>query len=142
MGRRRRYNFTVFFPYRFERTYRAIWHTLGCRDGVDGVEVTDDTFTASYGRRRVVVPLSNITGAHITRQYRWWKAVGIRLSLADDGLTFGTCTDGGVCVHFATRIPKVIGWRDHSALTVTVDDLEGLEAAIEERVTPSANPQP
>ena len=38
----------------------------------------------------------------------------------------------GVCVHFHDRVHKVIGPRNHSALTVTVDDCEGLLDAIGE----------
>lgn len=123
-----------FFPYRFDRRYRAIWRPLGVRDGVDGVTVDDDTFRATYGRQRLETPLANVLGAHITTDYQWWKAVGMRLSFADDGLTFGTATHGGVCVHFSERVPKVIGFKDHSAVTVTVDDLDGLLAAIESRI--------
>ena len=103
-------------------------------DDDDGVTLTDETFSATFGWKRVDVSLANITGAHATHDYAWFKAIGMRLSLADDGLTFGTSTHGGVCVHFAERIPRVIGLRDHSALTVTVDDLDGLVEAISGRV--------
>jgi hypothetical protein len=51
--------------------------------------------------------------------------------MVDDGLTFGTNADAGVCVHFEPHIHHVIGLRDHSALTVTVADAEGLVAALE-----------
>ena len=54
------------------------------------------------------------------------------MSFADDGLTFGTNPDRGVCVHFRQRIPRVLGFRPHSALTVTVEDCDGLVAAIGE----------
>lgn len=120
----------MFFPYRFERRYRFLWAPLGVREGRDGVTVDDDRFAASFGRFRLECPRTNVAGAHITRDYAWWKAIGMRLSLADDGLTFGTSTHGGVCVHFAERVPRVIGPRNHSALTVTVDDLDGLLAAL------------
>ena len=123
-----------FFPYRFDRRYRAIWRPLGARAGVDGVTIDDDTFRATYGRQRLETPLSNVTDAHVTTDYQWWKAVGMRLSMADDGLTFGTSTHGGVCVHFAARVPRVIGFKDHSAVTVTVDDLDGLVESIRSRI--------
>ena len=47
----------------------------------------------------------------------------LRASGADDGLTFGTNNHAGVCVHFHDRIKRVVGFRDHSALTVTVADV-------------------
>ncbi len=123
----------MFFPYRLDTRYQLMWKPIGVGKN-DGVTITDDTFTATYGRKRVVTPLANVTEAHATLDYQWWKAIGMRLSFADDGLTFGTSTHGGVCVHFDQRIPKVIGLRDHSALTVTVDDLNGLVDAINSRV--------
>ena len=47
----------------------------------------------------------------------------------DDGLTFGTNAERGVCVHFREKVrgPFV---RRHSALTVTVADCDGLVAAL------------
>ena len=121
----------LFFPYRFSQKYAALWWPLGVRDGVDGVTISDQLFTASFGRHSLQTPIANINEAHITRDYQWWKAVGMRLSFVDDGLTFGTSTHGGVCVHFEERVDRVIGFSDHSALTVTVDDLTGLVEAID-----------
>lgn len=120
----------MFFPYRFDQKFVGLWWPLGVRDGQDGVTVTDETFIATFGRSRVETPMSNVVEAHVTRDYDWWKAVGMRLSFADDGLTFGTATHGGVCVHFAKNVPRVAGFKTHSALTVTVEDLDGLADAI------------
>jgi hypothetical protein len=74
--------------------------------------------------------LDNIDDAHITRAYRWWTAIGARGSFVDDGLTFGTNRDAGVCIHFGQRVPSLLAKKGHSALTVTVADLEGLVHAI------------
>lgn len=123
----------MFFPYRLDSRYRLLLAPFGV-DGRDGVTLTDGSFVATFGRARLETALTNVSGAHATHDYRWWKAVGMRLSFADDGLTFGTATHGGVCVHFVERVHRVIGVRDHSALTVTVDDLDGLVAAITDRV--------
>ena len=76
--------------------------------------------------QRIETPLTNVQGAHVTSGYRWWTAAGARRSFVDDGLTFGTNRDRGVCVHFREPIPHVIGRKPHSALTVTVADCEGL----------------
>lgn len=122
---------TQFFPYSFDRRFAAMWWPLGARPGRDGVTITDDgLLVASYGRKRLETPLTNVDGAHVTRDYRWWTAVGIRLSFADDGLTFGTNSAAGVCIHFRAKVPAVVGRKDHSALTATVDDLNGLVEAL------------
>jgi hypothetical protein len=74
--------------------------------------------------------LSNIGGAHVTRNYRWWTAIGIRQSFVDDGLTFGTNREAGVCVHFNEKVPSLLRRSGHSALTVTVVELDGLVRAL------------
>jgi len=56
--------------------------------------------------------------------------VGLRLSFTDDGITFGTNHEAGLCIAFKQKIPKVIGFKDHSALWVSVADPEALAAAI------------
>lgn len=120
------------FPLDVDRRYRILLapFRLGPDDGVRLTE--DDRFVAMFGRLKLETPLDNVTGAHVTTGYRWWKAIGARLSFADDGLTFGSNTAAGVCVHFAERVPKVVGFRDHSALTVTVAEPDALVEALGE----------
>ena len=48
------------------------------------------------------------------------------MSMADDGLTFGTNHRRGVCVHFTEKVRSSLRRSGHSALTVTVADMEGL----------------
>ncbi|MGI9644368.1 MAG: hypothetical protein ACR2O6_03560 [Ilumatobacteraceae bacterium] len=107
---------------------------LGLSDD-DGVTLqamgTDEaTFVATYGRKRIETPLSNIDHTEVTGDHRWYTAVGVRLSFADDGLTFGTNHGAGLCVAFVERIPKVIGFRDHSALWVSVAEPDALAEAL------------
>lgn len=123
---------TDFFPYDCDLRFAPIWGAAGVRPGRHGVTITDTAFRATYGLLQLETPIANVVGGHITEGYRWWTAVGPRLSFVDDGLTFGTNANRGVCVHFHERVPKVIGPRRHSALTVTVDDCEGLLALIGE----------
>jgi hypothetical protein len=82
-------------------------------------------------RHAIVRPLSNVAGAHLTRNYRWYTAAGARRSMVDDGLTFGTNRDAGVCVHFREPVPSPLRRKGHSALTVTVDNVEGLAERLE-----------
>ena len=71
-------------------------------------------------------PLTNVDEAHVTRNYRWWTAAGARGSRVDDGLTFGTNSSAGVCVHFRAPVRSLLRPKGHSALTVTVADVDGL----------------
>lgn len=121
-----------FFPYRFDKRFAPMWLSAGAFPGRDGVTITDDgRFVATYGLLRVDTPLENISESHVAGPYRWWTAVGPRLSFADDGLTFGTNATSGLCIHFRDKIRRVIGFSDHSALTVTVADPHALAAALQ-----------
>jgi hypothetical protein len=119
------------FRYAVDLRLAPFWAPFGVRPWTDGVTVGDgDRFRASFGFLRVETPLTNVADAHITTGYRWWTAAGARLSMVDDGLTFGTNADGGVCVHFHEKVPSALRRSGHSALTVTVADLDGLTAAL------------
>jgi hypothetical protein len=116
-----------FFPYAVDMKFAPIWLAFGVRPSKDGVTITDDgRFKATFGFLRLETSRDNVTGAHITRDYRWWTAVGARASFVDDGLTFGTNTKAGVCVHFQEKVKSAVSRKGHSAITVTVADLDGL----------------
>ena len=121
------------FAYAVDRRFLPLLLPLGFRASKDGVTIEGDDageVVVTFGLLSLRTRLDNIEGAHITRDYRWWTAVGARLSFADDGLTFGTNARAGVCMHFRERVPSALRRRGHSALTVTVEDLEGLVRAL------------
>ncbi len=119
------------FPYHYDRRLAPLWAPFRAWPATQGVTLTEDgRLVARYGPFRVDVPLSDVQEARVTGPYRWWTAVGPRLSMVDDGLTFGTNAHAGVCIHFQPPIHRVLGFRDHSALTVTVADTEGLVTAL------------
>ena len=120
------------FRYAIDIKLAPFWVPFGFRPSRDGVTLTDDgRFEATYGFLRVGTELDNIAEAHVLTGFRWWTAAGARVSFVDDGLTFGTNANGGVCVHFRTKVPSPLRRAGHSALTVTVADLEGLAAALD-----------
>jgi hypothetical protein len=125
------------FRYAIDKKLAPMWLPFGVRPSKDGVTLTDTgRFVATYGFLRLETPLDNIDGAHITRGYRWWTAVGARGSMVDDGLTFGTNATAGVCVHFREKVRSALRRSGHSALTVTVADPEGLVRALEAAESP------
>jgi hypothetical protein len=119
-----------FFPYRFDNRWKPMF--AGLRVGADdGVTITDDgRLRATYGRFEIDTPLDNIDHTQITGPHRWYTAVGLRLSFSDDGITFGTNHQRGLCIEFVETVPRVIGFKPHSALWVSVADPEALAAAI------------
>ncbi len=96
----------------------------------DGVAVLDDDLVATFGRWKVETPLANIDHTEITGPHRWYTAVGLRLSFVDDGITFGTNSQSGLCIAFVEKVPRVIGPRGHSALWVSVADPAALASAL------------
>lgn len=121
---------TKHFPYRLDRRWSALFFALGVRDD-DGVSITDKgTLIATFGRFKVKTTLDNIDHTTVTGPHRWYTAVGLRLSFADDGLTFGTNHYKGLSIAFVKKIPKAIGFKDHSMLWVSVADPAGLAKAI------------
>jgi hypothetical protein len=123
------------FSYAIDKRYLPLLVPFGLRGSQDGVTLTEDgsLLAATFGFFKIKTPLANITEAHITRNYRWWTAFGVRGSMVDDGLSFGTNHNAGVCIHFAEKVPSPLRRSGHSALTVTVADLEGLTSALTAR---------
>jgi hypothetical protein len=119
-----------FFPYRFDDRWTPLFLTLGVKRS-DGVTLGGDgSLVATYGWVRVETTVDNVDHVEVSGPHRWYTAVGLRLSLADDGITFGTNHRRGLCIGFVEKIPKVIGFRDHSALWVSVADPDALAAAL------------
>ena len=122
------------FRYRMDNKFAPFWLPFGVRPSKDGVTLTDDgRFVATYGFVRIETPIDNIDGAHATSGYRWWTAIGARVSFVDNGLTFGTNHDAGVCIHFNEKVRSVLRPSGHSALTVTVADVKGLIGALDQK---------
>jgi hypothetical protein len=69
------------------------------------VRVFDGLLRARFGFVRFKTPLANVKTIERTGPYRWWKAIGLRTSLADKGLAFGSTAAGGVCMTFTSPVP-------------------------------------
>ncbi len=123
------------FEFAFDPRYRPLLALMGIRPDNSEVVLTDERFVAHFGRMRISTRFSNIEGTQTSGSYRAIKAIGIRASLADWGATFGTNTDAGLCVCFREPVKGLFGgFKRHPGLTVTVADVEGLRAAIEDRI--------
>jgi hypothetical protein len=75
---------------------------------------------------------ANLQEVRLTGPYRWHRAIGPRLSLADHGLTFGSTTARGVCLLFREPVPGIgpLGLIRHPNLTLTAADPERLAATV------------
>jgi hypothetical protein len=115
------------FRFAFAAPFRVPLALLGVRPATASVTVDDAWLAARFGPWRLRTPRANVVAARRTGPYRWWRAIGPHLSLADRGVTFGTSTGGGVCIEFATPVPALAGRRlRHPGLTVTVEEPDAL----------------
>ena len=95
------------------------------------MDVGHDRLEARFGWSRAETPLANIASWRIEGPWLWITAIGVRMSVRHRDITFGGSHHGGVRLDFHERVP-VLAFRV-PALYVTVDDLEGLAAALRER---------
>jgi len=120
------------FPFEFESRYRRILWLLSVTPARSGVEIGDGSFRVRFGPWRVQTDVSNIRCAEETGPYQALRAIGPHISMADQGLSFGSTTRGGVCLLFHDPVPgrETLGLINHPGLTVTVEDPVGLIDAI------------
>ena len=123
------------FAFDFDPRFRGLLRLLGVRPDTAWVTVGDEVFDARFGPWRLTTPVDNLVEARITRDYRWFRAIGPRGSAVDRGCTFGTSPRAGVCVCFDEPVPGLLptDLLRHPALTVTVADPEGLADAVRAR---------
>ena|SRR5438128_1353735 len=119
------------FPIRVGRRSRGFLRLLfGVQDDNAYVDL-DGELDARFGRSRLRTPIANIASWRIEGPWLWITAIGIRTSVRHRDVTFGGSPHGGVRLDFRERVR--FGFLDIPALYVTVDDLEGLAAALTER---------
>lgn len=121
--------------FRIDPRYRVPALLVGVHESRAWVELDEDGLRARFGPWHVATPLANVTGAGVSGPYSYVRTAGpAHLSFADQGLTFATNGDLGVCFTFDEPIPGIepTGRLRHPGLTVTVADPEALvEAAVE-----------
>lgn len=121
------------FGFAFEPRMVPFSLAVGVTPFTARVEVADGELRARFGPWSVRTSLDNVEAAEVTGPYSFPKVVGPpRLSLADRGLTFATSTRRGVCIRFKEPVTGALpfGILRHPALTVTVEDPEGLADAL------------
>jgi hypothetical protein len=123
------------FPFAFDRRFAPLLALLGVRPATSEVRLDEAGLSVRFGRLRLRTGWDNVRSAEVTRGYRWYRAIGARLSLSDKGVTFGTNAAAGTCVGFHDPVPALLGDRvRHPNLTVTVADPDALADAIQARL--------
>ncbi len=118
------------FDFAFDPTWALpLRLTTGATPANSSVVIDDERLEARFGWLHVVTAVSNIRDVTTTRDYRWYRALGARMSLADRGATYGSNAEGGVCVCFHEPV-RALPVASSPGLTLTVADLDGFAEAV------------
>jgi hypothetical protein len=134
------------FAIRLDRRARLLLLVFGARPATAWIQLDRDRIVARFGFSHAEIPLADVERWDISGPYRWWRALGIRGALGRPEITYGGSTHGGVGLHL--REPVRIACVRVRHFYVTVDDLDGLAAALtargvegaDRRRAPSARP--
>jgi hypothetical protein len=129
---------TEHFEFRFDRWYRLAALPFGVTPSSAHVDVQtaaggEPVLLVRFGPWYVSTPVANVTGTCATGPYSHLKTLGpAHLSLVDQGLTFATNPDRGLCIRFRTAVQGLVPTSRirHPALTVTVADPDALAGVL------------
>ena len=123
------------FLFAIPRPWLPLVALFGAGPGTAWVLLDDARLEIRFGLWALRTPLANVAGAEVTGPFSTVKALGVRLSAVDRGITFGTNGDLGVCLRFHEPVPAAdpFGLLRHPGATVTVADPHGLVAAVGRR---------
>jgi hypothetical protein len=127
------------FEFDFDPRYKGLLLLMGASPRTAHVAFTDGgALVARFGFVRLETPLSNVAGYEVTGGYRWWRAIGVRTSFSDRGLTFGSNIRRGVCIRFAEPVAASppLGPIRHPGLTVTLKDIDSFIERLSSRMGP------
>ena len=118
---------TSTFSFAFDPRYALVLRGFGVTPDRALLTVDDAALRVRFGLLTLTTPRANIREAVVTGPHNAVKAIGIRMSLRDRGLTFGSSTDRTTCISFVDRVrAEPFDIASHPALTVSVEDPDGL----------------
>jgi hypothetical protein len=119
------------FAFDFDRRFGKLVAVFGAMPDRCWVRVGQGWLSVRFGFFSLDTPLSNVRDATVTGPYAAARVLGVRTSLTDRGLTFGSGTRRGTCILFDTPVrARPFDITEHPGLTVTVTDPKGLAAAL------------
>lgn len=124
----------VVFEFAEDSRARLVLLLLGVTPSRASVVVDDSTVRVRFGPWSLETPLANIADTTVTGPFGFLRAVGIRVSLADRGVTFGSSPAAGVCLRLRDPVSVRLGPLalplKHPGVTVTVAEPQALAARI------------
>lgn len=117
------------FGFDFDPRFRLVLAAVGATPTTSHVTVAPDRVLACLGPWSISVHPQDVREVTVTGPYHWYRGIGIRLSVSDRGLTFGTTYRHGVCLAFHAPVRGPLPLLRHPNLTLTVSDPERFAAS-------------
>ena len=117
------------FGFDFDPRFRLVRAAVGATPTTSHVTVAPDRILACLGPWPISVHPQDVREVTVTGPYHWYRGIGIRLSVTDRGLTFGTSYRRGVCLAFRAPVRGPLPLLRHPNLTLTVSDPERFAAS-------------
>ena len=119
------------FNFRFDARFAPLLRVGGITPERSAVVVDDELLRVRFGLLRLTTPLDNILEANVTGPHQPIRGIGVRMSLSDRGLTFGTSVERMVCVQFREPVrAKPFDVTPHPGLSLSVERPEELAALL------------
>jgi hypothetical protein len=130
------------FEFEFEPRFRPLLALFGVTPGTAHVTLTPERLMARFGPWSCESPIANVVQVCATGPYRWYTAIGARGSFVDRGLTFGTTTEGGVCVLFREPVAGLLPFDSlrHPGITLTLAEPGQFMASLRRRASLDSAP--
>lgn len=118
---------TQTFSFAFDPRYTTVVRGFGVTPERASLTVDDTELRVRFGMLTLTTPRANIRNAQVTGPHQPLKAIGVRMSLKDRGLTFGSAVGRTTCIEFVEPVKaQPFDIAKHPALTVSVEDPDGL----------------
>lgn len=123
------------FDFEFDSQFRPLLALFGVTPSTAHVTLTAEQLVARFGPWTCTTAIANVRDVCRTGPYRWFKGIGPRGSFVDRGLTFGTTTQGGVCVLLHEPVPGLapVSALRHPGITLTLAEPERFVASLRRR---------
>ncbi|HEX8970392.1 hypothetical protein [Oryzihumus sp.] len=118
------------FGFDFDPRFRLVLAAVGATPTTSHVTVAPERVLAFLGPWSVSMHPQDIRDVTVTGPYHWYRGIGVRLSVSDRGLTFGTTYARGVCLTFHTPVRGPLPLLRHPNLTLTVAEPERFAASV------------
>ena len=122
-------------PRRFAFLFEGLWRwgvlPWGVTPGRAWAEIDDRQIRVRFGPWHVDSPLENVARYELQPPYRWWRALGVRMTLGKWDVSFCSSSRNGIYLEF--KHPQRLWGSGHPAFTMTLADPVGFVEELRSR---------